>query len=129
MKQWKAIISVIIVFLLGASAGALMTHRIYQQKIENIIRDEPKTMREVIVQRLNRALDLDTTQLEQLRGIVRETRSEMKDLRKQIRPQMEEVLARSQARVRAILRPDQIEKYEKIISERKKRKENNDHSN
>ena len=121
MKQWKAIVSVLLVFLFGASAGVLVTHKIYQQKMEKIIGDEPRTMREVIVQRLNHALDLDAAQLEQLRTIVKETRAEMKDLRKQIRPQMEEVLVRSQSKIRAILQPDQLEKYEQITSERKKR--------
>lgn len=115
--------SVIFVFLLGAVAGALVTYTIYQQKMENIIRDEPRTMREVIVQRLNRELRLDPSQLEQVRTIVKETHAEMRDARKKIRPQMEEILARSQARVRSILRPDQREKYEKMVSGHKKKRE------
>ncbi|MFI5296084.1 MAG: hypothetical protein ACHQ0Y_13800 [Thermodesulfovibrionales bacterium] len=123
MKQWKAIASVILVFLLGAMTGALVTHTIYRQKMENIIKDEPRTIREVIVQRLDRKLSLDPAQLEQVRAIVRETHSEMKNVRKQIRPQIDEILTRSQAKVRAILRPDQLEKYEKILAERKKRRE------
>jgi hypothetical protein len=123
MKQWKAIASVILVFLLGALTGALVTHTIYRQKMENIIKDEPRTMREVIVQRLDRKLNLDPVQLEQVRATVKETHSEMKNVRKQIRPQIEEILDRSQAKVRAILRPDQLEKYEKILAERKKRRE------
>jgi hypothetical protein len=124
MKQWKALVSVMFVFLLGALAGALVTHTIYRQKMENIIKDEPTTMREVIVQRLNRRLQLDPTQLEQLRTIVKETHTEMKNVRKLIRPQMEAILARSQERVRSILRPDQLEKYEKIVAERKKKRGN-----
>jgi len=123
MKQWKAIASVILVFLLGALTGALVTHTIYRQKMENIIRDEPRTIREVIVQRLDRKLNLDPVQLEQVRAIVKETHSEMKNVRKQIRPQIEEILDRSQAKVRAILHSDQLEKYEKILAERKKRRE------
>jgi hypothetical protein len=123
MKQWKAIASVILVFLLGAMTGALVTHTIYRQKMENIIKDEPRTIREVIVQRLDRKLSLDPAQLEQVRAIVRETHSEMKNVRKQIRPQIDDILTRSQAKVRAILRPDQLEKYEKILAERKKRRE------
>ncbi len=111
------------VFLLGAMTGALVTHTIYRQKMENIIKDEPRTIREVIVQRLDRKLSLDPAQLEQVRAIVRETHSEMKNVRKQIRPQIDEILTRSQAKVRAILRPDQLEKYEKILAERKKRRE------
>lgn len=128
MKQWKAIASVIFVFLLGALAGALVTHAVYRQKVENIIKDEPGTMREVIVQRLSRKLNLDATQLEQVRAIVKETHAEMKNVRKQIRPQIDEILTRSQTKVRAILHPDQLEKYEKILAERKKRRETGENS-
>ena len=46
MKQWKTIISVILIFGLGALAGTIVTYKIYWQKMENIIRDEPKAMRE-----------------------------------------------------------------------------------
>jgi len=126
MKKWKAIISIIVVFLLGSLAGALITHEIYQHRIESFIRGEPK--RELIVRRLNHYLNLDTTQLEQLRIIVKETYDGIKNVRKQIRPQIEEILESSQNKVRAILRPDQLEKYEKIIAERKKRRENKENS-
>ncbi len=121
MKKWKTIVSVIIVFLLGTLAGALITHEIYQHRIESFIRGEPK--RELIVRRLSHELNLDATQSRELSIIVKDTSAEIKDVRKQIRPQIEEILARSQDRVRAILRPDQLEKYEKILAERKKRRE------
>lgn len=124
MKKWKPIASIIIVFLLGALAGSLVTHKIYRQRTERIMRNEPGAMGEMIVRRLNDKLDLDAAQLEKLRAIVKETHADIRNLRKQIRPQIEEALTRSQDRVRAILRPDQLEKYEKIIAERKKRREN-----
>lgn len=123
MKKWKAIVGILLVFLLGALAGALVAHQTYQQRMEGIIKGESRTAREFIVRRLNRDLHLDAIQLEQLRVIVKETHVEMRDLRKKYRPQTEEILARSQDRVRAILRPDQLEKYEKIVSERKKKRE------
>jgi hypothetical protein len=128
MKKWKAIVSVILVFLLGSLAGALVTHKIYQHMIEGIIKGEAKPIRELIVQRLNHELHLDATQLEQLRIILKETHDEIRNVRKQFRPQIEEILARSQSRVRAILHPDQLEKYEKIIAERKKKRENEENS-
>jgi uncharacterized protein YneF (UPF0154 family) len=109
MKQWKTIISVILIFGLGALSGAIVTHKIYRQKMENIIRDEPKAMRELMVQRLNSKLHLDAAQLEQIRAIAKETHAEMKPVRKKIRPEIEEVLSRSQAKIRAVLRPDQVE--------------------
>jgi uncharacterized protein YneF (UPF0154 family) len=123
MKKWKAIVSIIIVFVLGVLAGALLTHKIYQHRVEGIMKGEPRTTREFIVQRLDRELHLDANQLEQVLAIVKETHTEMKKVRTQFRPQIEEILARSQEKIRALLRPDQREKYEKIIAERKKKRE------
>lgn len=124
MRQWKTIISVILIFGLGALSGAIVTYKIYWQKMENIIRDEPRAMREVMVQRLNSKLNLDVAQLEQIRAIAKETHAEMKSVRKKIRPEVEEVLARSQAKIRTVLRPEQQEKYDQILSERRQRHEN-----
>lgn len=120
--------SIIIVFVLGALAGTLVTHKIYQHMVEGIMKGEPRTMKEFIVRRLDRELHLDPHQLVQLRAIVEETHAEMRKVRKQFRPQIEEVLVRSQEKIRTLLRPDQLEKYEKIIAERKKKKENEETS-
>jgi len=123
MKGWKAVISVILIFLLGGIAGALLMHRTDQQKIENIMHGEPGTTREFIVTRLNRELSLDSAQLEQLRTIVRETHAEIRSVRKEYRPQIDEVIKRSQDKVRAILRPEQLETFNKLVAERQKRHE------
>jgi hypothetical protein len=123
MKGWKAVISVILIFLLGGIAGALLMHRTDQQKIESIMHGEPGTTREFIVTRLNRELSLDSAQLEQLRTIVRETHAEIRSVRKEYRPQIDEVIKRSQDKVRAILRPEQLETFNKLVAERQKRHE------
>ncbi len=122
MKKWKAIVSIVIVFLLGALAGTLVTNTVCQQRTVNLIKGEAKSTREFIVRRLNLELHLDAAQQEQLRSIVQETHAEMRNLRRQFRPQTEEILARSQEKVRAILRPDQLEKYEKTVAERRKKR-------
>ena len=123
MRGWKVIVSVVLIFVLGGIAGALIMRGIDQQKIESIMKGESGMTREVIVTRLNQKLNLDAVQLEQLRTIVRETHAQMRSVRKQYRPQIEEILQRSQDRVRTILRPDQLETFNKIIAERKKRHE------
>ncbi len=128
MKKWKVIVSVFLVFLLGALAGALVTHKIDQHRIAGIIRGEPGAVGELIVRRLNHKLSLDPAQVEKLRAIVYETRDEIRNVHKQFRPQIEEILERSQNRVRAILRPDQLEKYEKIVAERKMRRDREESS-
>lgn len=120
MKKWKVIVSVLLVFLLGSLSGVLVTYKHYQHRIADIMKDEPGAMREMIIERLHHKLNLDARQLEQLRVIVKETHDEIKAVRKQFRPQIEEILEQSRNRVRTILRQDQLEKYEKIIAERKK---------
>jgi uncharacterized membrane protein YeaQ/YmgE (transglycosylase-associated protein family) len=128
MKKWKIIVSVILVFLLGALAGALVIHKVDQHRIAGIIRGEPGAVGELIVQRLNHKLRLDPQQVEKLRVIVYETHDEIRNVRKQFRPQIQEILDRSRNRVRAILRPDQLEEYEKIVAERKARQEREESS-
>ncbi len=128
MKKWKMAASIVIVFLLGALAGTLVTHTLSQRKVERIIRGETRSAGEFIVRRLSHKLDLDGAQQEQLKAIIEATHAEINALRKQYRPQIEEILTHSQDKVRAILRPDQREKYEKIISEHRKRKENRENN-
>ncbi len=123
MKRWKAILSIILIFLLGGMAGAFVMHTMDQQRMERMVKGDPHMMREIIIQRLKRELDLDQAQLEQVRAIVSDTHNEIREVRKQIRPQIDQVLQRSEDRVRAILRPDQVEKFNKIVEERKRKRE------
>jgi len=78
-------------------------------------------MADLIVRRLSWELRLDRSQRAQLRDIVAEGQQEMKVVRKQIQPQVEDILTRSEVKVRVLLRPDQQEKFDKLIAERKAR--------
>ena len=123
MKTWKAVISIIIIFLLGGISGAVVMHSLDSKKIESIIKGEPVTTTEFIVARLNRQLNLDDTQLEQARVIVQGTHAEIRNVRDTYRPQIQEIIKRSQDKVRTILRPDQLETFNKMIAEHKRRRE------
>lgn len=132
MNKWKAIWGVVVIFLLGAAAGALISYKFCQQKMENIAREEPGSMREFIVRRLSDDLHLDPAQTAQLRTIVQETHAEIRGVRRQYRPRIDEILAQSHAKIRAMLHPDQLEKFErfqKVMEERRKRRENREDGN
>ena len=116
MKNWKAIVGALLVFLLGMAAGTrgtvgLARHRWMQRG--------PRVMADFVVRRLSWKLRLDHAQRNQLRIIVDEGWQEMKAVQAQVRPQVEGVLSNSEAKVRLILRPDQQEKFDKLIAERK----------
>ena len=123
MKRWKSIVGVLLVFLLGALAGAAVEHRIVRQSFENILSGRGGATADFVVRRLSRSLDLDPAQRDQMRAIVTETRREIVEIRKPVQGQIEAAFERSRVRIRALLRPDQQEKFDRIQAERRKRRE------
>ena len=117
MKNWKAIIGVIAIFILGGLAGSITTIGLVRHRL--VHGHGSQKFQDLIVRRLSWELRLDRDQRTQLRVIVAEGQGEMKVIRKQIQPQVEDLLTRSEAKVRVLLRPDQQEKFDKLIAERK----------
>ena len=113
MKNWKAIVGVILVFVLGMLAGGLVTGKVLQRRF----RQGPAAVSEAIVRRLSVSLRLDQQQREQLRVIVHDAQQEMEAVRKQVQPQFAEVFDHAEGQVREILRPEQREKFDKIAAE------------
>jgi Spy/CpxP family protein refolding chaperone len=123
MKRWKSILGVLLVFLLGALAGATVVHRVDRYRIEAVLSGRGGATVDLIVRRLSRSLDLDPAQRDQVRAIVTETHRDIVEIRKPVQTQIEAAIERSSTRVRAILRPDQQEKFDRIQAERRKRRE------
>ena len=119
MKNYKAIAGVVLVFALGAVCGAVVTHMVHHSRMEAFVGGGPEAREELLVKRLTHQLDLDSHQLELIKPIVHETHASIRQIRQQSRPQIEGLLDESQRRISAILRPEQREKFEKIIADRK----------
>jgi hypothetical protein len=119
MKNWKAIVGVFAVFVLGALAGSITTIGIVRHRL--VHGHGSQMMADFIVRRLSWELRLDRDQRDQLRAIVHDSQQEIKAARRQIQPQIEDILNRSDVKVRATLRPDQQEKFDKLVAERKAR--------
>jgi hypothetical protein len=127
-KSSKAIFGVVLVFVLGILCGVLVTHLVYNYRFESILSGRAQPREEVIVNRLDRKLDLDKQQKEQVRTIIHETHEEIKALRNRLRPQTEAVIEKSHAKISMLLTPEQRKKYEQMIAEHKEklRKRNSD---
>lgn len=121
MKNYKAIVGVLLVFALGAICGGAVTHVMDRSRTEAFMKGGPAAREEFLVKRLASQLDLDSRQIELIRPIVHETHGSILRIRQQSRPQVEGVLEESQRKISMILRPDQREKFVKIIAERKGR--------
>lgn len=122
MKNIKAISGVLLIFVLGVASGVLGTHIFYKSRIEALTCGESRGREDHILRRLGRDLSLDGQQRDRVKTILHETREEMKIVRKQYRPQIEAVLEKGHDRIRQILRPEQLEKFEKIAAERSARR-------
>jgi hypothetical protein len=123
MKSIKPVVGIVLVFMLGAASGALVTYLVSQARIEAIISGGPRAREDVLLNRLTRQLDLDSQQREQVKAIIHETHEDMRQIRQKWHPQVEALLADSQLRISALLRPDQQEKFKKIVAERKLRRQ------
>jgi Spy/CpxP family protein refolding chaperone len=81
--------------------------------------------RQRLARRLTRELNLNATQVQQLTQILDETSKKFDDLRKQLDPQFDAVRKESQDRVRQILTPEQLAKFNEMVrrfEERRKRR-------
>jgi Spy/CpxP family protein refolding chaperone len=122
MNSSRAIFGVVLVFVLGILCGILATKLMYRYHTESIFSGRAGSREEVIVNRMDRKLDLDDRQEEQIRTIIHETHEAIKTLHNQLRPQTQAIIEMAQAKIRVILTPEQREKYEQMIAERKEKR-------
>ncbi len=115
MKNWKAIIGIIGIFMLGMMAGGILTAKIIQKKVREVILGGPEAVANMIVPQMSRQLGLEAKQREQLRVIVLDTQKEMKAVRKQAQPQIMEVLDRAEGKIRIILKPEQLKAFDQLV--------------
>jgi Spy/CpxP family protein refolding chaperone len=126
MKSLKPIAGLLLVFILGAMSGSLVTYFVNISRMDAIIAGGPRAREDVLIAKLARKLDLDSQQREQVKTVIHETHEEMRLIRKKAHPQIEALLADSQLRISSLLRPEQQEKFRKIIAGRKEHRQNHD---
>ena len=120
MKNWKAVAGVILVFLLGGVCGAALAHKVGHHWSDESRHGRDRS--EFIVKRMSRELDLDDSQREEVRKIITGAHNEMQALMKQTEPQRDAIISRSEDQVRAILKPEQKERFEKFVEKMKQRR-------
>jgi len=122
----KAIGLVLLVFVLGVGLGALGAY-VFGARVWSA-RPEVRTQsgrRARMVGQLTQELSLTAEQQQQLDTILADIQVKYAELHKQIAPQTEQVRQEGRQRIRAILTPKQLPKYEEFLrrldEERKKR--------
>src|SRR5512136_2454776 len=98
MDKKKPIFGIVMVFFLGILCGLLATHLFYSCRFDSFMHGRGENREEMLVNRLEGKLKLDERQVAQVRAIVHETHQGIEALRAQIRPQIEALIGKSQAR-------------------------------
>lgn len=126
MKPVKPVLGIILVFMLGATSGSLVTFLVSQSRIETIIKGGFRAREDILVKRLTKKLDLDNQQYGQVKDIIHETHEDIRQIRRKTGPQIEAVLEDSQLRISSLLRPEQQAKFKEIVAEHKARRQADD---
>jgi Spy/CpxP family protein refolding chaperone len=109
----EAAFLVIVVFLLGALLGGVGNH-VWDQRVQGQQQSGPKS-RDQVVTEFTHELDLTPDQQKQLATIVDDTRAKWRALYAPLDAQHEDIRQQGRARIRAILTPAQLPKFEDFL--------------
>jgi Spy/CpxP family protein refolding chaperone len=113
LKIWLAVLGI---FLLGGVTGAALNN-VY--RIRNGWHGSfEQRGREGYVEGLRHRLSLNDEQTTQIRTIMDETRGEYRQLRTEVRPRYDASRQRARTRIRALLTPEQQQKFDAMVAER-----------
>ena len=115
MRRLKRILGVLLIFIFGIIVGGAGASAGFAQKIREVLTGGPEAVVKEIVKRLDEELKLDPEQKRMLQGIADETHIRLRQSREKIQPEVDRTLGEAEARVRAILYPGQVEKFDKLV--------------
>jgi Spy/CpxP family protein refolding chaperone len=118
-KHWKEILTLISVFVLGLIVGVIGTVKVIQSKVSEFKKAGPEGVAKFVGGRLSKQLDLDEDQKKEVERVVVESQEKLKALRVQAMPEVREIVKDGEAQIMDVLNPDQAEKFQKLINERK----------
>lgn len=116
MKRLRAWLGVLLIFLFGAVCGSVLTVGVIQKQVKLLIHGGTAKAEDPIVAKLRRELKLDGAQQTEVRKIVVDARAQIEAIKQRMQPETRAVLADGEAKVRALLRPDQAARFDKLLS-------------
>ena len=119
----KVIAAALAVFVLGCVTGAALDSA-YRLRAAGP-RRPPHEQRhdEHFFESLQRNLNLDARQSEQIRAVIDETREGYRQLRTEVRPRYDSLRGGGRAKIRALLTPEQQQKFDLMTAERDARRQ------
>jgi Spy/CpxP family protein refolding chaperone len=123
-KVWLMVLGV---FALGCLTGASLDSA-YRLKARNNERQEARSRRdkEEVFENMKRDLNLSEQQATEIRAILDQTRNDYRTLRAEVRPRYDSVRQNARTRIRALLTPEQQQRFDARVAERDAKRDPDD---
>ena len=116
LKIWLVVVGV---FALGCVTGASVDSLYRLRAGDNRAPlDAPRRSKEDLFESLKRDLNLSDNQASAIHAILDQTRSEYRALRAEVRPRYDALRQNARARMRALLTPEQQQRFDEKAAER-----------
>jgi Spy/CpxP family protein refolding chaperone len=120
LKIWLAVVGV---FILGGITGFSLDS-VYRMRAGSERSDaRRKNGKEDVFERMKRDLDLNEQQATQIRAILDQTRDDYRQLRAEVRPRYDAVRQNARTKIRALLTPEQQQRFDAKVAERDARRD------
>ena len=122
MKRFRGFLMVAFIFLCGLLVGGFLGLLIGSVGIfHKIVKGGPGALREVVMDRAVHELKLKPEQKVRVHQIVGETGDELTAATAEVRPKIEEIMGRNEARIRETLDEQQRRKFDLFVNEGRRR--------
>ena len=129
-SQSKARLIVLAIFVIGFAAGALSMNLYDRFASRSPDETGPTHGPSYLLNKLDQKLSLSDNQKKEIGTILDETNEKYIEIRRDLQPRVKEfeprfdaVRQQSRERIRAVLKPDQLPKYEEMVQESDRRRE------
>lgn len=129
-SQNKVRLIVVAIFLIGVVAGALSMN-LYQRisSSGDLDRSHYSRPQDYVFDKLNRRLELTQDQQQKIRDILNDTFSQYNAISREADPKINAVRQQNRDRIRALLTKEQLPKYEAMVAESDKKREQKSEQN
>ena len=116
LKVWSVLV---VVFVLGSITGAALTGLYISRSGSDRSERNPQQRFE----KMRKELNLTDEQTKAVSAILDEARNEYRALRGELRPRFEEPRMKARAKIRALLSPEQQQKFDAIVAQQDAQRE------
>lgn len=116
MSKQKAIFGIVLLFLLGVVTGIGLSVRLVKVQTQRFADGTPEQLADLVSRRMSQQLRLTPDQWVKVREVILHQLQQIRQARERIAPEVKAAEEAARKEIRAILTPEQLEKFESATS-------------